>query len=558
MKISKLFGAFAAVTVLAASAFFVSCSTGGGGGSSGSPIQPAHEHTFSSAWTITETHHWHAATCEHTNEVKNKAEHHFGEWYVTTQPTEEAEGAEERECSKCGYKIEKTIPKLDHAHAKGMHHEPTTGTCATKGTIEYYDCTNADCEIKLDLDGNPLATIESVLDPENHEGTATWKKTAATHKETYDCCDAVKTAEAAHTWNEGVVTKEPTITEEGVKIFTCTVEGCGQTKAESIDELMVFDAYEEPVDAETGLAATSSSTYIYFGVFPKTVLASDSSVTVNETKTIAVGTKKYCKGSDGNFYEKVKENSFLAVYTYTDGTSAKQSGANSYRYFKVEPIKWKVLTTNYNGPNRALLLCENVLTAGVPYYVSRSLRQFRGYVNVESNNYKFSTIRAYLNGKYERIDNSQAKTYENNGFLQKAFTDAAQSLILETEVDNSKETTGWAEYSYAEKYACENTTDKIFLLSESEVINSAYGFAAYNSYGQGNARIRVATDYAKATCTYQSKTAGEGAYWWLRSPSNEDYGKCARVVRYSGDANGSPYVDRSDFGIVPALVISLQ
>lgn len=535
MKISKLFGAFAAVTVLAASAFFVSCSTGGGGGSSGSPIQPAHEHTFSSAWTITETHHWHAATCEHTNEVKNKAEHHFGEWYVTTQPTEEAEGTEERECSKCGYKIEKTIPKLDHTHAKGMHHEPTTGTCATKGTIE------------------------SVLDPENHEGTATWKKTAATHKETYDCCDAVKTAEAAHTWNEGVVTKEPTITEEGVKIFTCTVEGCGQTKAESIDELMVFDAYEEPVDAETGLAATSSSTYIYFGVFPKTVLASDSTVTVNETKTIAVGTKKYCKGSDGNFYEKVKENSFGRTGTYSDGTSVKQSDANSYRYFKVEPIKWKVLTTNYNGPNRALLLCENVLTAGVPYYVSRSHRILLKYDGiVEANNYKFSTIRAYLNGKYESNDDSQAKTYENNGFLQKAVTDAAQSLILETEVDNSKETTGWAEYSYAEKYACANTTDKIFLLSESEVINSAYGFAAYDSSGQGSGRIRVATDYARATYAYQSKTAGEGAYWWLRSPSHEDYGKCARAVSGNGDANGSPYVDHSDFGIVPALVISLQ
>ena len=36
-----------------------------------------HEHVFSSQWSHNETHHWHAATCEHTDEVKDKAEHDF-------------------------------------------------------------------------------------------------------------------------------------------------------------------------------------------------------------------------------------------------------------------------------------------------------------------------------------------------------------------------------------------------------------------------------------------------------------------------------------------------
>ena len=47
----------------------------------------------------------------------------------------------------------------------------------------------------------------------------------------------VKTAEAphTHTWDDGVITTEPTCTEAGVKTFTCT--GCGETKTEPVDAL---------------------------------------------------------------------------------------------------------------------------------------------------------------------------------------------------------------------------------------------------------------------------------------------------------------------------------
>ena len=52
--------------------------------------QPAaHEHTYSTEWMKDATHHWHAATCEHTDEVKDKAEHSY------------AAGSDV--CSVCGY-----------------------------------------------------------------------------------------------------------------------------------------------------------------------------------------------------------------------------------------------------------------------------------------------------------------------------------------------------------------------------------------------------------------------------------------------------------------------
>ena len=38
---------------------------------------PVHTHTYSSEWSYNETHHWHAATCEHTDEKSDYAEHVF-------------------------------------------------------------------------------------------------------------------------------------------------------------------------------------------------------------------------------------------------------------------------------------------------------------------------------------------------------------------------------------------------------------------------------------------------------------------------------------------------
>ncbi|MBQ7905311.1 MAG: formylglycine-generating enzyme family protein [Spirochaetaceae bacterium] len=78
--------------------------------------EPAHEHEFSDSWSKDGTYHWHAATCEHTTEVKGKAKHSFGNWTTTTEATEEAEGSKERTCTVCGHKVTEVIAKLEHTH----------------------------------------------------------------------------------------------------------------------------------------------------------------------------------------------------------------------------------------------------------------------------------------------------------------------------------------------------------------------------------------------------------------------------------------------------------
>ena len=88
---------------------------------------------------------------------------------------------------------------------------------------------------------------------------------------------------------------------------------------------------------------------------------------------------------------------------------------------------------------------------------------------------------------------------------------------------------------------------------------SEYGFAEYNVYkGDSNGttestRIRMTTDFAKASGANQYTTAGYGGWWWLRSPF---YGNSsdARGVFSNGDANcHNYYAYGTSGGVCPAL-----
>ncbi|MGN0738747.1 MAG: hypothetical protein ACI4LX_01085 [Treponema sp.] len=95
---------------------FTGCQQPSSGGDSSSASQASHEHTFAEEWKFDAGYHWHAATCEHTDEVSGKATHTFGEWKITLEPTEEAEGKKERTCTVCSYKEEAPVAKLNHIH----------------------------------------------------------------------------------------------------------------------------------------------------------------------------------------------------------------------------------------------------------------------------------------------------------------------------------------------------------------------------------------------------------------------------------------------------------
>ena len=277
---------------------------------------------------------------------------------------------------------------------------------------------------------------------------------------------------------------------------------------------------------------------VTFGLWPQTIKA--DSVTVDTSVTEPHGAFTYCKGSDGEWYVEQAEKAHFSNCKYSDGKAVGQGGTST-KWFKVEPVKWRVLTNSYSGAK--LLLAESILTGGVQYYLNTSIHTI-GDATVHANNYKYSTIRAWLNGAYEAGD-TQDKTHAGKGFLQSAFTAAQQAAIKTTAVDNSAASTTDAggNITQATEYKCDNTSDKIFLLSEKEVTTSAYGFAAYDEYvgddsgTTSSTRIRATTDFAKATGAFQIMSAGMGCWWWLRSPWHNNGTDChVRFVESNGEA----------------------
>lgn len=70
-----------------------------------------HTHKYDeSNWEKNETHHWHKATCEHTSEKKDYAEHTFGEWTEKTAADYGVNKVEKRVCTACAYEEERTLP----------------------------------------------------------------------------------------------------------------------------------------------------------------------------------------------------------------------------------------------------------------------------------------------------------------------------------------------------------------------------------------------------------------------------------------------------------------
>ena len=166
-------------------------------------------------------------THEGTTVIQNKVE-----------ATCEAEGyTGNTYCTKCNtvVAVGTTVPATGHIWDNGkVTKQPTT----TETGIKTFTCTQ--CGVKK------TEVLPKVEDPTcTHEGTTTipnrMEATCTSNGYTGDTictkCNAVVDTgsiiqKTGHTWDEGKVTTEPTVTTEGVKTFTCTK--CSATKTESI------------------------------------------------------------------------------------------------------------------------------------------------------------------------------------------------------------------------------------------------------------------------------------------------------------------------------------
>lgn len=280
-------------------------------------------------------------------------------------------------------------------------------------------------------------------------------------------------------------------------------------------------------------------------IFVGTPCAKYDSLTINGTQydLVEFGDWPQTRAADGVTINMEKRRT-IGVFTYYKGNDDQWYAESKGKYYKVEPIKWRVLTNNYNG--KKLLLSEKVLI-GKRYDASNS-------------KYESSEIRAWLNA----------------GFLNTAFTADERGKIAYTMLDNSANSafpSNYDEIDESKKNSIWNngvnpyvsdtpTRDKVFFLSLREVTNSEYGFKVQWSEDD-NMRLRAPTDYASISYVYNN---GNG-YWWLRSPCYRDstayivdpwglagYGD--EDVDHDGIIDSGTDVNKDDYiGVVPALCL---
>ena len=196
-------------------------------------------------------------------------EHDYGEWVLDQAPTCKKYGARHRICKNCGDRDVDVLDKVDHTWKLIS----TTPATCTIGEIQHYKCSVCG-ETKDVTLSNPLGehswdngkvtkeatctedgektytctvcnTTKTEVIPatgHQHKEVRNAKKATCTEDgytgDTYckDCGEKLETGSVikklGHTWDNGVITKEATETEEGVKTYTCKT--CGETKTEKI------------------------------------------------------------------------------------------------------------------------------------------------------------------------------------------------------------------------------------------------------------------------------------------------------------------------------------
>ena len=228
------------------------CTEGKICGICGNSYTTASGHDDSDSWKYDADNHWKICAREGCGEqIKLKA-HTFDEGVVTTLPTEYSEGVRTYTCNTCGYEKTESIEKLNHTHKRSEKY-------AYDETEHWKTCT--ECNEKLDPEKHSFDEGVVTTEPtEYSEGVMTYtcavcgyektesiEKSDHTHKPSqkyaYDETEHWKTCTECsekldpekHSFDEGVVTTQPTTESEGVRTYTCTV--CGYEKTESIEKL---------------------------------------------------------------------------------------------------------------------------------------------------------------------------------------------------------------------------------------------------------------------------------------------------------------------------------
>ncbi len=214
-------------------------------------LPPSHTHSYGTEWKSNSNNHWHECDCGAKNSI---AAHTWDSGTITVQPTTDREGEKRFTCTVCGRTKTETVGKLppSHTHSYGTEWKSNSNNhwhecdCGAKnsiaahtwdsGTITVQPTTDREGEKRFTCTVCGRTKTESVGKlPQSHTHSygTNWKSDSNSHW--HECTCGEKNSIAAHTWDSGTVTVQPTTDREGEKIFTCMV--CGRTKTETVGKL---------------------------------------------------------------------------------------------------------------------------------------------------------------------------------------------------------------------------------------------------------------------------------------------------------------------------------
>ena len=472
------------------------------------------------------------------------------------EPTCEKWGCEEYyKCSNkgCEHKTEyKGLPALEHDKE---WHEPYKPTCTEDGYWgRYYVCKRAGCGYSSKLD----KYVEKALghDLKHYEAK---QADCLPGWEAYDKCQ-----------REGCeYNTKVEIPANGKHSYVCdvctTCNACNPVKYTREGKYIYFGYWpqtlerDENVIAKLNEVAGTIPEYTIYTVLekPENWLYYENSKDIWYIDVIYSGTKYR------GFYMKEFRTAVYGSLGYSY-ISANHYTTWQVYWFKVEPIKWRILTTSGNS---AYIMSDIALDA---FWLEPNRRE-AGFYKGEYG--------VFRGTKESDVDGTYANNWEycflrrwlNETFYNEVFNDLQKEIIKTTRLDNSARSCnpnndpkyyGYKENAGENKYAdqCKDTDDKIFLLSLRDITTTAYGFNE-DVLAKDPARNLQATDFAKFRGAPMDIYEEKYVTWYTRSPSIGSRGGNDGYSTFVLDRHAKGAIDSTDLtpdgGVVPALWITL-
>ena len=314
----------------------------------------------------------------------------------------------------------------------------------------------------------------------------------------------------------------------------------------TLPEVKAADTIGNPkIEEDTTMTAGQKVTWdcIYFGSYPQSEITSKDGSVYNKLKN-ATSWDNNDTTIDGVKYRRLKGED-ATQHAYSGGSEQYydwNDDYTTYHYFKYEPIKWRVL----NKDNNDVFLLSDI-----------ALDDQRYNEKWATITWEKSSMRSWING-YKASENQSEIDYSNKNFIDTAFSTAQKNAIKTTKVENRNN----IHYGSAGQGG-NDTSDKIFLLSEREVYNTddakKYGFVLDGEVYDEARRCKCST-YAYAMGTWRNIEDSEyngNALWFLRSPGGSCYGDVTAVYDF-GRVNSGGTSIFSDHSVRPAIHLDLS